>query len=67
MPDTKNLFTDFEQEFNQITYNKKVSINTLYQKKTQVSKTRVQINQKTIRIKVKNLQNQTANLLRNTN
>ena len=33
MPDTKDLFADFEQKFNQIIYNKKASVNTLYQKK----------------------------------
>ena len=33
MPDTKDLFADFEQEFDWITYNKKASVNTLYQKK----------------------------------
>ena len=33
MPDIKNLFINFKQEFNQITYNKKAFINTLYQKK----------------------------------
>ena len=33
MPDTEDLFINFEQKFNQITYNKKAFINTLYQKK----------------------------------
>ena len=33
MPDTENLFADFEQEFNWIMYNKKASVNTLYWKK----------------------------------
>ena len=30
IPDIKNLFADFKQEFDQITYNKKAFINTLY-------------------------------------
>ena len=30
MPDTEDLFTNFEQKFNQIMYNKKASVNTLY-------------------------------------
>ena len=33
IPDIKDLFADFKQEFNWITYNKKAFINTLYQKK----------------------------------
>ena len=33
MPDIKNLFINFEQEFNWIMYNKKTSVNTLYWKK----------------------------------
>ena len=33
MSDIKNLFINFEQEFNQIMYNKKAFVNALYQKK----------------------------------
>ena len=33
MPDIENLFTDFEQEFDWIMYNKKASVNALYWKK----------------------------------
>ena len=33
MPDTENLFADFEQKFDWIIYNKKASVNTLYWKK----------------------------------
>ena len=35
------------------------------ERRTQVSKTRVQISQRTTRIKIKNLQNQTVNPLKN--